>query len=152
MVPDMILYDLDPADSNLLILPGADIWDAGAGTAFAAARALPGRLGVPWRPFAVPRLASSEPFFLDNRRHTSAAAGYLMATGYAAGDHYVNQRAVDGISSRPARSRLCSSLLDAATLRRLGLASDRKVEAYDGVFHRADATAYPALMGAQDAA
>jgi hypothetical protein len=46
----------------------------------------------------------------------------------------------------------CSSLLDAATLRRLGLASDRKVEADEGVFHRADATAYPALMGAQDAA
>jgi hypothetical protein len=34
MVPDMIL---DPADSNLLILPGADMWDAGGGTAFAAA-------------------------------------------------------------------------------------------------------------------
>jgi hypothetical protein len=81
MVPDMILYDLDPADSNLLILPGADIWDAGAGTAFAAARALPGRRGFPWRPFAVPRLAWSELVFLDNRRHTSAAAGYLMATG-----------------------------------------------------------------------
>jgi hypothetical protein len=31
MVPDMILDDLDPANSNLLILPGAEQWDAGGG-------------------------------------------------------------------------------------------------------------------------
>jgi hypothetical protein len=47
MVPDMILEDLDPADSNLLILPGADMWDAGGGTAFAAAAARYLDAGVP---------------------------------------------------------------------------------------------------------
>ena len=88
---------------------------------------------------------------LDNRRHTSAAAGYLMATGYAGGDHYLNQRAVmDGISSRPARSRLCSSRrCDAAAL---GPGIGSQLDAYEGVFHRADTTASPALMDAQDAA
>ena len=37
IVPDMLLADLDPADSDLLVLAGADIWDAGGGDAFAAA-------------------------------------------------------------------------------------------------------------------
>ena len=36
IMPDMILNDVDPADSDLLILPGADMWDAGGGEAFAA--------------------------------------------------------------------------------------------------------------------
>jgi hypothetical protein len=39
-----------------------------------------------------------------------------------------------------------------ATLLRLGLASDRTLEAYEGLFHRADATAFPVLMQAQRAA
>jgi DNA-binding MarR family transcriptional regulator len=44
MVPDMILDDLDPADSNLLILPGADMWDAGGRDSVRRGRrALPGR-------------------------------------------------------------------------------------------------------------
>jgi hypothetical protein len=33
MVPDALIADLDPADSDLLILPGADMWDVGDGTA-----------------------------------------------------------------------------------------------------------------------
>ena len=110
MVPDMILDDLDPADSNLLILPGADMWDAGGGTAFAAAAARYLDAGVPVAAICGATAGLVRAGLLDNRRHTSAAAGYLMATGYAGGDHYVNQRAVmDGISSRPARSLLCSS-------------------------------------------
>jgi putative intracellular protease/amidase len=34
IMPDMILDDLDPAESDLLILPGADMWDVGGGEAF----------------------------------------------------------------------------------------------------------------------
>jgi hypothetical protein len=37
--PDMLLDDLDPRSSDLLILPGAEIWEAGGGEAFAAAAA-----------------------------------------------------------------------------------------------------------------
>src|SRR4029453_11609936 len=39
ILPDLLLEDLDAASSNLLILPGADMWDAGGGEAFAAAAA-----------------------------------------------------------------------------------------------------------------
>jgi hypothetical protein len=39
-----------------------------------------------------------------------------------------------------------------ATLGRLGLASTETLEAYEGVFHRADPAAFPALMHGQDPA
>jgi hypothetical protein len=39
-----------------------------------------------------------------------------------------------------------------ATLRRLGLMSERTLQAYEGLFHRCDATAFPVLMQAQHAA
>jgi putative intracellular protease/amidase len=151
MVPDMILDDLDPTNSDLLILPGADMWHAGGGTAFAAAAARYLDAGVPVAAICGATAGLARAGLLDNRRHTSAAAGYLMATGYAGGDFYVDEPAVvdgDLITAGPQ----APVQFACATLRRLGLASDRKLEAYEGVFHRADATAYPALMDARDAA
>jgi putative intracellular protease/amidase len=151
IVPDMLLDDLDPADSNLLILPGADVWEAGGGTAFAAAATRFLDAGVPVAAICGATAGLARAGLLDKRRHTSAAAGYLMATGYAGGDFYVDERAVvdgDLITAGPQSPVQFAC----ATLRRLGLATDRTLEAYEGVFHRADVTAYPALMEAQDAA
>src|SRR5262245_41626721 len=37
IVPDTLLAELDPTDSDLLIMPGAEMWDAGGGQLFAAA-------------------------------------------------------------------------------------------------------------------
>jgi putative intracellular protease/amidase len=151
IVPDMLLDDLDPADSNLFILPGGEMWDAGGGTAFAAAAARFLDAGAPVAAICGATAGLARAGLLDKRRHTSAAAGYLMATGYAGGDFYVDDRAVvDGnlITAGPQSPVQFAC----ATLRRLGLATDRTLEAYEGVFHRADVTAYPALMEAQDAA
>jgi putative intracellular protease/amidase len=151
IVPDMILDDLDPDDSNLLILPGADMWDAGEGVAFAKAAERFLDVGVPVAAICGATSGLARAGLLDKRRHISAAAEYLMATGYAGGDYYVNERAVvDGylITAGPQSPLQFAS----ATLLRLGLASDRTLEAYEGVFHRGDTTAYPALMEAQDAA
>jgi putative intracellular protease/amidase len=151
MVPDMILDDLDPGDSNLLILPGADLWDAGDGAAFADAATRFLDAGVPVAAICGATSGLARAGLLDKRRHTSAAAEYLIATGYAGSDHYVNERAVvdgDLITAGPQSPVQFAC----ATLRRLGLATDRRLEAYEGVFLRADATAYPALMDAQDAA
>jgi hypothetical protein len=39
-----------------------------------------------------------------------------------------------------------------ATLRRLGLASQRTLAAYEALFHRGDPAAFPVLMEAQGAA
>ena len=41
MVPDALIAELAPADSDLLILPGTDMWDVGGGQQFADATAFP---------------------------------------------------------------------------------------------------------------
>jgi putative intracellular protease/amidase len=74
--------DLESADSDLLILPGAEHWDAGGGGAFAdlAERFL--LSGVPVAAICGATAGLARHGLLDNRRHTSAAAEYLAATGY----------------------------------------------------------------------
>ena len=149
--PDMVLDDLDPASSNLLILPGADLWDAGGGGAFAAAAARFLDAGVPVAAICGATAGLARAGLLDNRHHTSAAAGYLMATGYAGGDRYVDRRAVvdgDLITAGPQSPVQFAC----ATLRRLGLMSERTLMAYEDVFHSADAAAFPLLMQTQHAA
>ena len=84
---------------------------------------------------------------LDERRHTSATAGYLLATGYGGADHYVEDRAVvDGhlITAGPQSPVHFAS----ATLQHLGLASPQVLEAYERVFHAGDPTGYAVLMEA----
>ena len=46
-VPDALLAELDPAESDVLVMPGAEMWDAGGGEAFAAAAARFLEAGVP---------------------------------------------------------------------------------------------------------
>jgi putative intracellular protease/amidase len=151
ILPDADIDDLDPTASDLLILAGADMWDGGEGKTFSdvAARFLDA--GVPVAAICGATAGLARAGLLDTRNHTSASAEYLMATGYAGGDRYVNERAVvdgDLITAGP-QSPVHFAC---ATLRRLGLASDRTLEAYEGVFHRADPNAYPALMQLQDGA
>ncbi|HET6758448.1 MAG TPA: DJ-1/PfpI family protein, partial [Propionibacteriaceae bacterium] len=151
ILPDMRLDDLDPASSNLLILPGADLWDAGGGQPFTkiAFRFL--AAGVPVAAICGATAGLARAGLLDRRRHTSAAAEYLMATEYAGADYYVNERAVvdgDLITAGPQSPVQFAR----ATLERLGLASEQTLEAYEAVFHRADPAGFPILMQAQPAA
>jgi putative intracellular protease/amidase len=151
VLPDMLLDDLDPASSNLLILPGADMWDAGGSEPFAkaAARFLDAEVPVAAICGATAGLARAG--LLDKRHHTSAAAEYLMATGYAGSDYYVNERAVvdgDLITAGPQSPVQFAR----ATLGRLGLASEQTLEAYEALFHGGDPAAFPVLMQAQHAA
>jgi len=88
---------------------------------------------------------------LNSRRHTSAAAEYLLATGYAGGDSFVDERAVadNGLITAGPQSPVQFAR---ATLTELGLASDRTLDAYEAVFHRGDPSGFPVLMQAQHAA
>jgi DJ-1/PfpI family len=82
---------------------------------------------------------------LDGRDHTSAAAEYLAATGYAGGGRYVDQRAiVDGelITAGPQSPVQFAR----ATLGPLGVATDDTLDAYERLFDRGDASAFPVLM------
>jgi putative intracellular protease/amidase len=147
VLPDTVLADLDPATSGLLILAGGDIWDTGGGAAFAAAAARFLAAGVPVAAICGATAGLARAGLLDHRRHTSSAAAYLAATGYAGGDHYVEDRAVvdgDLITAGPQSPVQFAR----AAMGRLGLASDRTLAAYEDLFHRADLAAFPVLTGA----
>jgi putative intracellular protease/amidase len=150
LLPDALLADLDPAGSDLLVLPGADLWDAGGGD-FAAAAGRFLEAGVPVAAICGATAGLARAGLLDHRRHTSAAAEYLAMTGYAGGAHYVDERAVvdgDLITAGPQSPVQFAR----ATLGRLGLASPAVLDAYEGVFHRGDPAAFATLMEAETAA
>lgn len=147
LLPDTLAADLDPAASELLVLPGAELWDTGGAAAFAGAAARFLAAGVPVAAICGATAGLARAGLLDDRRHTSAAAEYLAATGYAGGEYYEDARAV-------ADSGLVTAGPDApvqfarATLALLGLMPEAALEAYEGVFARGDATCFPALMEA----
>lgn len=149
-LPDAPLADLDPADSELLILPGAEMWDAGGGEAFVAAAARFLDAGVPVAAICGATAGLARAGLLDTRDHTSASADYLAMTGYAGAEHYVDERAVvdgDLITAGPQSPVQFAR----ATLERLGLATERTLNAYEDLFYRGDAAAFPVLMEAQGA-
>lgn len=151
MVPDMLLADLDPATSDLLILAGATMWDAGGGAVFADAARRFLDAGVPVAAICGATAGLARAGLLDERHHTSAAAGYLAATGYAGGRHYVSERAVvdgDLVTAGPQSPVQFAR----ATLTRLGLAAEATLDAYEGVFHRGDPSAFPVLLRSRSAA
>ena len=145
LLPDALLAGIDPGASDLLVLPGAEMWDAGGGAAFANAAARFLRAGVPVAAICGATAGLARAGLLDQRRHTSAAPEYLAATGYAGGEHYEQARAI-------ADGGLVTAGPDApvqfarATLALLGLMPEAKLEAYEDVFARGDATSFPALM------
>jgi len=146
IVPDMVLADVEPDEGDLLVLAGSGQWDAGQGEPFAklAQRFLDSEIPVAAICGATAGLARAG--LLDERKHTSAAKEYLQATGYQGSDNYVDERAVVGgdlITAGPDSPVQFAR----ATLQRLGLADERKLDAYEGVFHRADPAAYPILVG-----
>jgi putative intracellular protease/amidase len=148
ILPDRTLDEIDPKASSLLILAGADMWDdddRGQPFTDAARRFLESKTPVAAICGATAGLARAG--LLDNRDHTSAAAEYLAATGYAGTTHYRDERAVvdgDLITAGPQSPVQFAC----AALRRLGLASDETLVAYEAVMYRGDQSAYPTLMAA----
>ena len=88
IVPDLVAADLTPDDSAMLVLPGAGGWEQGTipwaatlATEFIAA-------GVPVAAICGATAGLAKAGLLDDREHTSAAAGYLAATGYSGAELY----------------------------------------------------------------
>ncbi len=146
-MPDAPLADLDPADSDLLVLPGGIGWqpDAEAPYVEAAARFLDA--GVPVAAICGATEALARAGLLDDRPHTSAAPEALAATGYAGAGHYLDQRAVahGGLVTAGPQSPVHFAR---ATLGMLGLMSEQRLEAYEAVFHRGDPAGFATLMAA----
>lgn len=94
IVPDTTLADLAPADSAMLILPGATGWELGELDPFAAKAKEFAAAGVPVAAICGATFGLAATGLLDDRRHTSNIAEFLAASGYAGGAHYVDEPAV----------------------------------------------------------
>lgn len=94
IVPDTTLAELTPADSAMLILPGAEGWDGGELDAFGIKAREFAAAGVPVAAICGATFGLARAGLLDERRHTSNIAEYLAASGYAGAAHYIDEPAV----------------------------------------------------------
>lgn len=147
MLPDALVAELDPADSDLLILPGGEIWEGDSATPFTDAAKRFVAAGVPVAAICGGVFGLARAGLLDERDHTGADPGYLAASEYRGGDRYVDERAVVGgdvITAGPSSPVQFAR----ATLERLGLMTGDVGDAYERVFDREDVSAYPTLIAA----
>jgi putative intracellular protease/amidase len=92
--PDLILSEVSPVASSLLILPGGDRWESrGNEQALEKARNFVA-VGIPVAAICAATRALARAGLLDNRRHTSNAREYLAGHGYHGGSHYCDVPAV----------------------------------------------------------
>lgn len=97
ILPDLVLDDLRPADSAMLILPGLETeHDPETPAAFARKAREFLAAGVPVAAICGATFALAQEGLLDDRPHTSNAAEYLSYTGYSGGAHFVQAPAVTG--------------------------------------------------------
>lgn len=97
ILPDLTFDQLRPEASAMLVLPGADSWDAdtaGNQQAVETARAFL-TAGVPVAAICGATAGLARAGLLDDRDHTSSAVEYLTAQpGYAGAERYRDQEAV----------------------------------------------------------
>ncbi|MEU0396433.1 type 1 glutamine amidotransferase family protein [Streptomyces sp. NPDC006208] len=143
--PDLALDELDPADSRMLILTGAHLWDTGDDLAPFAAKARAFLdADVPVAAICGATAGIAREGLLDDRAHTSAVSFYLDATGYKGGEHYRDADAVtdgDLITAGPTEPVAFAREVFA----RLGVYDGEKLDAWYRLFHDSDASAYEIL-------
>ncbi|HEX6373758.1 MAG TPA: type 1 glutamine amidotransferase family protein [Longimicrobium sp.] len=144
IVPDLSLEELDPAESAMLILPGGEVWDGdGIPEAVEKAREFLAA-GVPVAAICGATAGLARGGLLDDVAHTSNAAEYLEATGYAGAAHYRAEPAVtDGnVITAPGTAPL---ELAREIFRALELYEPRMLDAWYALFKTGDASHFYAL-------
>ncbi|MEV6568012.1 DJ-1/PfpI family protein [Streptomyces kronopolitis] len=149
ITPDLALDALRPGDSALLILPGARLWDTGPELAPFAEKAREFlAAGVPVAAICGATAGLARAGLLDDRAHTSGAAGYLAAqSGYRGAGHYREADAVrDGglITAGPTAPVAFAREVFAA----LDVMEPAVLDAWYRLFARSDAAAFPVLRAA----
>lgn len=149
--PDLALDSLDPADSALLILTGASLWDTGDKLApFAAAARTFLDAGVPVAAICGATAGLAREGLLDDRAHTSAVSFYLAATGYKGGEHYVDADAVTDKGADGAGDLITAGPTEPVAfarevLGRMGAFEGARLDAWYRLFHDSDPAAYEEL-------
>ncbi|NRQ40593.1 glutamine amidotransferase [Nonomuraea sp. NN258] len=149
ITPDITLDRLTPADSGLLILPGADLWDMGEELAPFAAKA--GEFldaGVPVAAICGATAGLARAGLLNDRPHTSAVLQYLeMQPGYDGAKQFLDQDAVLGgdlVTAGPTEPVAFAREI----FRRLDVYRPEVLDAWFRLFAHSDPSAYEVLMSA----
>ncbi|WP_327718400.1 DJ-1/PfpI family protein [Streptomyces sp. NBC_00490] len=147
--PADALDDVRPDASSLLILPGADLWDAGDQLAPFARKAREFlAAGVPVAAICGATAGLAREGLLDEREHTSAISFYLAATEYKGGSRYMDADAVTDrglITAGPTEPVAFAREI----LGLLGVYEGEVLDAWYRLFHDSDVTAYAVLEGAR---
>ena len=145
ILPDVVLNELHPDQSAMLILPGADLWEQGALEDFARKADEFLQAGVPVAAICGATAGLARAGLLDVRKHTSSAKQYLEATGYKGASHYLDEKAVsdgDLITGSP----LYPVDFAREIFKKLDLFEDRVLEAWYSLFGKGDPSAFAALQ------
>ncbi len=146
ILPDMVLDQLNPAESAMLILPGGQSWDQGGNLeavekakAFLAA-------AVPVAAICGATAGLARGGILDTRKHTSNAPEYLAATSYRGAHLY---QTADVVSDQNVVTASAMKSLEFAReiFERLDVYEDKVLEAWYGLFKTGDPKYYAALVG-----
>jgi putative intracellular protease/amidase len=144
ILPDLVLEDIDPEDSSMLILPGGMSWDAGKSTEavekakefLAASR--------PVAAICAATAALARAGLLDDRPHTSNALEYLKATGYRGEAFYRDQPAVMGEKVITA-SGIAPLEFARCIFEELEIFTPEKLDAWFKLFKTGDVSCYAVL-------
>jgi transcriptional regulator GlxA family with amidase domain len=142
---DADLGEVDPEDVALLVLPGADTWFDGHDRVLDLARTLLERhtpvAGICGATYGLARAG-----LLDDRAHTSNALDFLVPSGYAGADRYLDERVVeDGdVITAPATAPVD---FGAAVFRRLELFPPEVIDAWYGLYTTGERRYFDALVG-----
>lgn len=150
IVPDLTLEELQPAQSAMLLLPGGEAWDRGEldDVARRAGDLLDQDVTIAAICGATAGLARAG--LLDDRAHTSNAAPYLAATGYAGASLYREEPAV---TDRGVITANTTAPVDFArhVFEALALYPEPVLEAWHGLFRTGEPHYFGALMAATSA-
>ncbi|GAB3962691.1 DJ-1/PfpI family protein [Streptomyces sparsus] len=147
VLPDLTLAALRPADSALLIVPGAEDHQRRISPFAAKAREFLAA-GVPVAAICGGAAALAAEGLLDDRDHTAAVPEALAATGYAGGSHYREADAVtdgDVITAGPTEPVAFAREI----LARLELLDAEVLDAWFRLYAHSDVSAYGTAMAAE---
>ena len=145
VLPEVVLGEVSPSASAMLILPGGQSWESGSNAeAIDKARDFVAA-GVPVAAICAATLALARAGFLDDREHTSNAANYLTTSGYRGAGLY---RCVPATTDRNVITAAGIAPVDFAyeIFKMLNLYSAKALEAWYALFKNGDASKYYQLM------
>jgi len=143
--PEVVLGEVSPSASAMLILPGGQSWESGSNAeAIDKARDFVAA-GVPVAAICAATLALARAGFLDDREHTSNAADYLTTSGYRGAGLY---RCVPATTDRNVITAAGIAPVDFAyeIFKMLNLYSAKALEAWYALFKHGDASKYYQLV------